>query len=128
MNASTLQLVGAGCYGAVVGWFLYHVNRYRRGDVQLTDLVTVIGAVGGGAILKLFPAKSDFFGAYGIGLAGGFFAYLIVLAVLAWSSDAFGREWFLDGRRQLPQPPWYVPEEGRGSGTAMGDPGPGNVR
>lgn len=99
-SASALTLLGAGAFGVVVGWYLYYVNRYRRGDVQLTDLVTMIGAVGGGAILALFPARSLLFGAYGIGLFVGFFAYFLTLVVLVWRSPAFSKEWFLDGRRR----------------------------
>jgi hypothetical protein len=88
--------------------------------VQLGDLVTVVGALGGGAILALFPSGTDLFGAYGIGLAAGFFAYLIVLAVLVRRSPNFDRDFFLDGRRKQLQPGWEIPAGGRGSGTAMG--------
>jgi hypothetical protein len=66
--ASTIQLLGAGGFGAIIGWYVYFINRYRRADVQLGDLVTLVGVLGGGAILAVFPARSDLFGAYGIGL------------------------------------------------------------
>ena len=81
-DATFLQLLGAGCFGAVIGWYLFFLNRYRAGDVGLGDLVTVVGAIGGAAILALFPAESDLFGAYGIGLAIGFFGYFLVLVGL----------------------------------------------
>jgi hypothetical protein len=115
-----VALVGAGFFGAVVGWYLYYINRYRTGEVQLGDLVTVVGALGGGAILALFPSGTDLFGAYGIGLAAGFFAYLIVLAVLVGRSPNFDRDFFLDGRRKQLPSGWEIPAGGRGSGTAMG--------
>jgi uncharacterized membrane protein YeaQ/YmgE (transglycosylase-associated protein family) len=100
-TATTLQLWGAFAFGLVIGWFTYFVNRYRKGDVQLTDVLTIVGAIGGGAILTLFPEDTDLFGAYGIGLAVGFFAYLVVLVLLVATSDNFTWDWFLDGRRKV---------------------------
>lgn len=94
----TLQLIGAGAFGAVVGWYVYYINRWRKDDVQLSDIVTLVGAIGGGAVLALFPAKSDLFGAYGIGLATGFFMYFIVLVILVIRVPGFTAAWFLDGR------------------------------
>jgi hypothetical protein len=98
--ASTLQLWGAFCFGALIGWYLYFINRYRTADVQLGDLATVLGIIGGGAVLSLFEAKTDLFGAYGIGLLTGFFAYLIVLSLMVAKSRNFGVDFFLDGRRK----------------------------
>lgn len=106
-----LQLWGAGAFGAIMGWFLYYINRYRSGDVQFSDLTTVIGTIGGAAILALFEAKSDLFGAYGIGLFVGFFAYFIVLSGLVSKSANFDADFFLDGRRKRPEEPWYIPSE-----------------
>jgi hypothetical protein len=105
-SASTFQLVGAGCFGAVIGWFLYYVNRYRR-EVVLTDLATVIAAIGGGAVLALFPAKTDLFAAYAVGLAIGFFAYLAVLIVFVAISETVTVDWFLG------VPPAGAPDAGR---------------
>lgn len=99
-SAGLLQLLGAGGFGAVIGWYVYYINRYRKGDVQLTDVVTLVGAIGGAAIMALFPAKSDLFGAYGIGLAAGFFGYFFALIVMVGLSKKFAIEWFLDGRRR----------------------------
>jgi hypothetical protein len=113
-DASLLQLLGAGGFGAILGWFLYYTNRYRKADVELSDLVTVIGALGGAAILALFPAKTDLFGAYGIGLFCGFFGYFLVLVLLVWRSPSFDREWFLDGRRAKPAANQEIP-----AGTAQ---------
>lgn len=108
--AKTIQLIGAGAFGAVVGWYVYYINRWRKDDVQLSDIVTLLGAIGGAAVLALFPAKSDLFGAYGIGLASGFFAYFCVLVVMVNTSKGFTAAWFLDGR---------APEIGKGE-----SPGP----
>jgi len=88
--ASMLQTLGAGGFGLLIGWYVYYVNRYRRDDVQIGDLTTLIGIVGGGAVLGLFPARSDMFGAYGIGLALGFFGYFLMLVILVAKSKQFG--------------------------------------
>jgi uncharacterized membrane protein YeaQ/YmgE (transglycosylase-associated protein family) len=96
--ASVLQKIGAGAFGAVVGWYVYYINRWRKDDVQLSDIVTLIGAVGGAAVLALFPEKTDLFGAYGIGLASGFFLYFFILVILVNKAPGFTSAWFLDGR------------------------------
>ena len=101
-TASGFQLAGAFAFGAVVGWYLYYINRHRKEDVKLGDLVTVIGAVSGAAVLALFPAGTDLFAAYGVGLALGFFLYFVVLCLLVRKSANFDADWFLDGRRKLP--------------------------
>ncbi|PDV98993.1 hypothetical protein [Candidatus Chloroploca asiatica] len=128
-TATTIQLVGAGAFGVVIGWYIYFINRYRKGDVQLSDLVTLIGILGGGSILALFPARSDLFGAFGIGLAIGFFGYFIVLIFLVGTSKNFTVDWFLDGRRTLPDGKEGYPDdpdrrdrpmEGGASGTGGG--------
>lgn len=101
-DASVIQQLGAGGFGALVGWYVYYVNRHRSDAVQLADVLTLIGAIGGAAVLALFPAKTDLFGAYGVGLFVGFFGYLLVLVVLVRRSKEFDANWFLDGRRKKP--------------------------
>jgi hypothetical protein len=110
--ATALQLYGAFCFGALFGWYLYYINRYRKEDVKLADLVTVIGAVGGGTVLTLFPAKSETFGAYGVGLAVGYFGYFLILLILVKISNNFDPDWFLDGRRKLPDGTIIIPQVG----------------
>lgn len=107
---SGLQLWGAGGFGFLIGWYVYYINRHRKADVQLSDLVTLIGVIGGGAVLALFPARTDLFGAYGLGLFIGFFLYFIVLIVLVGFSKNFTLDWFLDGRRKVLPPDFYIPE------------------
>ncbi len=109
-TASMLQLLGAGCFGIIIGWYVYYVNRYRKGDVQLGDLVTLVGVLGGGTILTLFPANTDLFGAYGLGLCAGFFSYFLILNLLVRRSENFNIDWFLDGRRKKPTDPWMIPD------------------
>ena len=118
--ASPLQLIGAGCFGAILGWYLYFINRYRSGLVDFGDIVTILGAVGGAGVLALFPAGTDLFGAYGIGLAIGFFGYYLILNALVARSPNFDADFFLDGRRKRPAEPFYIPEEWRAAaGSGM---------
>jgi hypothetical protein len=104
-----IQLIGAGIFGAIIGWYVFMINRYRKGDVQFSDLVTLVGVLGGGSILALFQAGTDLFGAYGIGLGVGFFGYFIVLLVMVRASKNFDVDWFLDGRRKTPPENYVIP-------------------
>jgi hypothetical protein len=103
---------GALAFGAVIGWYLYFINRYRKGDVSIGDITTIIGAIGGAAVLSLFDRGTDTFGAYGIGLALGFFGYFLSLILLVGNSKGgFNSDWFLDGRRANPPDGWgYGPD------------------
>lgn len=109
-TATALQLWGAGAFGAIIGWFVYYINRHRQENVSFSDLVTLLGIIGGTGILKLFPQSSDLFGAYGIGLAAGFFGYFFILFFLvAASRGEFNSTYFLDGRRKKLKDDWYIP-------------------
>ena len=121
ITATPIQLLGAGGFGMLIGWYVYYINRYRKGDVQFSDLSTVIGILGGGAVLTLFPAKTDLFGAYGIGLALGFFGYFAFLMLWVRISKNFNVDWFLDGRRRAPKGGWMIPEGLRDTVTAMAE-------
>jgi hypothetical protein len=123
MDASQLQLIGAGAFGVLIGWYVYYINRYRKAEVQFSDLVTVVGIIGGTAVLKLFDAGTDLFGAYGLGLAIGFFGYFLVLLLLVAASDNFNWDWFLDGRRKEPQAPWKIPGTAQGTVRPMAHEG-----
>jgi len=84
-----------------LGWFTYFTNRTaRRSPVHRPRDAARI--VGGGAVTALFgDAKTTLFGAYGLGLAVGFFAYFLTLIVLVRrSKGVFTMAWFLDGRRR----------------------------
>jgi uncharacterized membrane protein YeaQ/YmgE (transglycosylase-associated protein family) len=95
---------GAICFGLVIGWVTYRTLRRSKTN-GLSDIATIIGAVGGAAVTTLFPSASDLFGAYCIGLAIGFFAYLVSslvidnLAVknegLRATSNWMGGEWVI---------------------------------
>lgn len=66
--------LGTLFFGLVIGWISYRTLRLTAGTSVLSDIVIVIGAVGGAAVTALF--RSDvLFGWYCIGLTLGFFAY-----------------------------------------------------
>ncbi|MDY7087390.1 MAG: hypothetical protein SYR96_20010 [Actinomycetota bacterium] len=73
--------VGAVVFGVVIGWITYRTLRRREGGVGLSDIATVIGAVGGAAVIDLF-GDPDTFGLYAIGLGAGFFGYLVLALIL----------------------------------------------
>ncbi|MBB6255216.1 hypothetical protein [Nitrospirillum iridis] len=100
------KIGGAIAFGAVIGWYLYFINRYRKGDVSLGDITTVIGVIGGAAVLSVFDKGTDVFGAYGVGLAVGFFGYFLVLIFLVRRSSGFNFDYFIDGRRPNPPGGW----------------------
>ena len=126
-TASAVQLWGAAGFGFVIGWFVYYINRYRKGDVQFSDITTLIGILGGGAILALFEAQTDLFGAYGIGLFAGFFSYFLFLTLWVRVSQNFTVDWFLDGRRKKPSGDFEIPAEIRQTTSAMALSNEGNT-
>lgn len=77
---------GAFWFGAVVGWLTYFTMRHKKEHV-ISDIATVIGAVGGAAVLALFPQKGGLFGSYAWGLGAGFFGYVAVALLLVLFSD-----------------------------------------
>ncbi len=78
-----MDKVGAVCFGIVVGWITYRTLRRREGAAALSDIATVIGAVGGAAVITLFPNDpTNLFAFYAVGLLAGFFAYLIVNLIM----------------------------------------------
>jgi len=70
---------GAVCFGFMMGWVTYRTLR-REDKVAISNIASVVGAVGGAAVTGLF--KGSLFGWYCIGLAAGFFLYLILGATL----------------------------------------------
>jgi ABC-type protease/lipase transport system fused ATPase/permease subunit len=85
-HVGDVAYVGAGCFGLVVGWVTYRTLRRKEGTTQLSDLASVIAAVGGAAVTKLFD-NPNLFGWYCIGLAVGFFLYFII-AVIATGKNS----------------------------------------
>ena len=81
--------VGAVCFGVIIGWVTYRTLRRTGETVAVSNIASVVGAVGGAAVTGVF--KGSLFGWYCIGLAAGFFAYLIlantVLKNVTWLGD-----------------------------------------
>lgn len=84
----SIPLAGAISFGAVMGWITYRTLRRREGAAALSDIATVLGAVGGAVVTALFKTP-ELFGGYAIGLAGGFFAYFVV-GLLVYGKDSAG--------------------------------------
>lgn len=72
-----IDSIGAALFGLVIGWVTYRTLRRSTEAVAVSDIATVVGAVGGAAVTGLF-GNQNLFAWYSIGLAVGFFAYLIV--------------------------------------------------
>ena len=110
---------GAFWFGAVVGWFLYFTNRYRKEDVKLADVAGLLAAIGGGAVTSLFGkgdgTRADLFLSYGAGLGAGFFGYFIVLiAFITLSRGDYNLTSLIDGRRRRIPEGWEIPEGTQG--------------
>ncbi len=127
MTDKQIMLWGAVGFGLLIGWYVYYINRYRKADVQLTDLVTLIGIIGGASVTALFKTETSLFGAYGMGLAAGFFLYFLVLIFLVGISKNFNVDWFLDGRRKKVADDEFIPEYVNQTVTAMDAGGSGSA-
>lgn len=113
MGSLTLLEWGAFAFGTIIGWYVYYINRYRKGEVGFNDITVLVGAIGGAAVTALFESGGRQFAAYGIGLAVGFFGYFIVLLILVRISKNFDSDWFLDGRRIGPDGTSGYPDAGQ---------------
>ncbi|HMK96179.1 MAG TPA: hypothetical protein VK425_01470 [Acidimicrobiales bacterium] len=72
-----IDKIGAVCFGLVIGWVTYRTLRRSPTRAKVSDIASVVGAVGGAAVTTVFP-KGDLFGWYSVGLAAGFFLYLLL--------------------------------------------------
>jgi hypothetical protein len=79
--------IGAACFGLVIGWVTYRTLRRKEGSAALSDLATVIAAVGGGVVTTLFKS-GELFGYYSIGLAIGFFLYFMISLFVSGTDSA----------------------------------------
>jgi hypothetical protein len=79
--------IGALCFGLVVGWITYRTLRRATAQAAVSDIASVLGAVGGGLITGLF--KNDvMFAWYCIGLAAGFFLYFFIGLIIGGKPSA----------------------------------------
>ena len=91
--------LGATVFGVAIGWIAYRILRQRASTAALSDFFTLLGVIGGAAVIALF--KSDvLFGLYAIGLVIGFFAYLAVGLLLYGKQEL--QPWRIE---QLPPTP-----------------------
>jgi hypothetical protein len=116
----TFQDTGALLFGIVVGWVAYRTLRRSSGSA-ISDIATVLGAVGGASVTGLFPAKTDLFASYCFGLTAGFFGYLITAIILSPKGQAVS-EWLGD-----PPGPPRVDGGSPGTGASGGGGGRGRV-
>lgn len=86
MGIWTIDIIGAFCFGLVVGWITYRTLRRSASGSGLSDISTIIGAVGGGAVTALFRSP-PMFGAYSVGLAIGLFLFFILFLLLYGKED-----------------------------------------
>lgn len=93
-----VETLGAGCFGAVLGWITYFTIRYKK-EHAISDLSAVIAALGGAAVLQLFSKDSRMFASYAIGLAIGFFGYVVLLLLIGLLSKQLTLSDLLDGSK-----------------------------
>jgi uncharacterized membrane protein YeaQ/YmgE (transglycosylase-associated protein family) len=75
-----MKETGALLFGLVLGWVTYRTLR-RAEKTAVSDIATVVGAVGGGFVTQRFN-DPNVFGWYAIGLAAGFFGYFVTALIL----------------------------------------------
>jgi len=72
-----ISALGAILFGLAVGWIAYRILRSREGAAALSDLITILGVIGGAAVIALFK-DGVLFGLYSLGLVIGFLAYFAI--------------------------------------------------
>ena len=79
--------IGVLLFGVVIGYITYRTLIRTTANTAITDLATVVGAVGGGVVAGLIEPGTELFGYYGIGLAAGFVLYAAGFALLNGSDS-----------------------------------------
>jgi hypothetical protein len=79
--------VGVLCFGLVVGYITYRTLVRTTANAAVSDLATVIGAIGGGAVTALVEPGTAVFGWYGLGLAVGFAGYAVLYRLAAGRTE-----------------------------------------
>ncbi len=72
---------GTFCIGLVIGWFTYFsIRGFDRKKFSGREMAAVISALAGFWVAG--DIRAALLGPYGVGLASGFFGYLIICLVL----------------------------------------------
>lgn len=93
--------LGAILFGLAIGWIVYRVLRSREGAAVLSDLITMLGIIGGAAVIALFK-DGVLFGLYALGLVIGFFAYFALGLQLHGKQEL--QPWGLERLASTPTP------------------------
>ena len=95
---------GAFFFGLLLGWVFYRTLRLNAGANGVAEIASIIGVLGGAAVLALF--KSDvLFGWYSTGLLIGFVAYVALDLLL------YGKQQVQPWRMIVVPPPVTPPAE-----------------
>ena len=79
--------IGVVCFGLLIGFVTYRTLVRATSSASISDLATVIGAVGGGAVTVIAKPGTDLFGWYAIALLAGFILY----GLLYWITNGAGQ-------------------------------------
>lgn len=81
-GSDTVVSIGAFCFGVTVGYIAYR-TLVRTERSAVSDLTTVVSAVGGAAVTGLFrPQQGDAFGWYSIGLLSGMAVFFVLFLLM----------------------------------------------
>jgi hypothetical protein len=72
-----VTVVGALVFGLVVGFITYRTLVRTADKAAITDLVAVVGVLGGGVVTNLYDPAGDQFAWYAIGLALGMATFFL---------------------------------------------------
>jgi bacteriorhodopsin len=75
----------------LLGFITYRTLIRTTDQASISDLATVIGAVGGGAVTTLVHPMTNLFGWYAIGLLAGFIAYAVLYCILNHGTKEFAK-------------------------------------
>lgn len=94
-----MVFTGAVCFGSVIGWLVHSIDRHRESRPRPSDLATIAGILGGGAITLLDGGTT--FAGFSIGLFVGFFGHLLTQIVRTSISRSGRLETLPNGQRRL---------------------------
>jgi hypothetical protein len=79
--------IGTICFGLLIGFVTYRTLIRTTKNASISDLATVVGAVGGGGVTAIVKPHSSLFGWYAIGLLAGFVGYGLLYLALNGKGD-----------------------------------------